>query len=147
MFSFRSITRIVRPFLFSHQQTINFLLYPALCFYFFKTVFLLHIRVFGSIYLTHKHPVWSGTCFIRRIQCLINHQLLTIFCMLRKSQNPVQVLRCFQIYIFPFKMLDYITNMKSTFFHFELVLLMHRHMYHFLEGFSKMLIILRCSFS
>ena len=90
MFSFRSITCIVHPFLFSHQQTINFLLYPALCFYFFKTVFLLHIRVFGSIYLTHKHPVWSGTCFIRRIQCLINHQLLSALCMSRNGCYLIQ---------------------------------------------------------
>ena len=89
MFSFRSITCIVRPFLFSHQQTINFLLYPALCFYFFKTVFLLHIRVFGSIYLTHKHPVRSGTCFIRRIKRFIYHQFLTCFRMLCKCQNFV----------------------------------------------------------
>ena len=115
--------------------------------HYLKSIFLLRIRIFLPIHFTAKHVVWSGTCFIRRIQCLINHQLLTIFCMLRKSQNPVQVLRCFQIYIFPFKMLNYITNMKSTLFHFELLLLIHCHMYHFLEGFSKMLIILQCSFS
>ena len=44
---------------------------------YFKTVFMLNIRVFHMIHFAYKHVIWTRTCFVWRIKCLIDHKLLS----------------------------------------------------------------------
>ena len=80
---------------------LNFLSRPEVYWHYFKSIFLLRIRIFLPIHFAAKHIIWSGTCFIRWTQCLIDHQFLVIFCMLRKSQNPIQILCISSDLLFP----------------------------------------------
>ena len=56
-----------------------------------KPVFLRAFRIFLSVYLLHKHRKRSRIYSVISIQCLIDHQTLTCFCMLCQCHDLIKI--------------------------------------------------------